>query len=177
MRLTDKTLLHPGFRERLKEVEARLAAEKIPLVVFEGARTPFRQAELYALGRTTPNTKMVTKAPPWRSFHQYGLAADYVVRLYGQWTWDEPKRGMWLRYQQIAHDVGLDVLSFEKPHIQYPWPLNDLTRGIYPPGGDATWASWLGGQIEQWGTQPRHDIPGAPPPFDLELRPPIDGVA
>lgn len=174
MRLTDKTLLHPSFRERLKEVDARLVAESIPLYLFEGPRTPFRQAELYALGRTTPNTKTVTKAPAWRSYHQFGLAADYVFKVNGQWTWDEPKHGMWLRYQQIAHEFGLDVLSFEKPHIQYPWPLNDLTRGIYPLNGDAGWTNWLGGQIEQWGTQVRNGQPGAPPPFDIELRPALE---
>lgn len=174
MRLVDTTLLHPAFRDRLVVLGARLRVEGLPLKLYEGARTPFRQAELFARGRCVPGTKIVTRARAWQSYHQYGLAADYVFQTDG-WTWDEPRPGAWARYTEIAKGLGLDVLSFERPHVQYPWHLVDLQRGIFPPHGDHTWRSWLGQQIETWGLDERNQSgalhPGAPPAFDIDERP------
>lgn len=50
MRLTDPLLLHKAFRARIRALDDALGKEGIPLVLYEGARTPFRQAELYARG-------------------------------------------------------------------------------------------------------------------------------
>ena len=71
--------LTPRDLQRLEGVNADLvrivkhAAEMVPLMVIEGLRTRERQAELYAIGRTTPG-KPVT----WTlaSKHCDGLAVD-----------------------------------------------------------------------------------------------------
>jgi hypothetical protein len=177
VRLTDPSLLHPRFRALLRLLESDLAEEQIPLRLYEGARTPFRQAELYGRGRSDDNKK-VTKAPAWRSMHQYGLAADYVFYVDGRWSWNEPARDQWNRYQELARALGLVSLDFEKPHIQLPYSMRELQLGQYPPGGDDTWEQWLGSQIELWGTRSRLvagiSNPGAPPPLDIDVRPEID---
>ena len=48
---------------------------------FEGLRTNERQAFLLTQG--------TTKAGPWRSAHNYGLAVDYVPWVDGKWSWDD----------------------------------------------------------------------------------------
>lgn len=177
MRLQTRSLLHPTFRQRLVDLEGELARADIPLALYEGARTPFRQAELYARGRNIPGTKKVTNAKAWQSFHNYGLAADLVFYVDGKWTWVEPEQGQWKRYQEIAGSLGFVTLSFEMPHIQFPWRLEELRTGAFPPDGDQSWMEWLGHQIEVWGSFER-DVAGAfhppaPPPFDMD-RPSIE---
>ncbi len=174
-RIVDIAPLHATFRTRVNRVITELGREGIPLRLYETVRTPWRQAELYARGRSVPGTTKATNAKAWRSFHQYGLAVDMVFNVGGQWTWSEPAPGMWERYQEIARKFGLNVLSFEKPHVELPWSIDDARRGLYPPDGGTEWEAWLGAQIEQWGQYDRDAAgthhPGAPPPFDIDHRP------
>lgn len=164
----DLSHLHPLFRSRVVALQSSLAAESIPLAVFEAGRSPFRQAELYASGRA-PDMPGATKtrAKAWQSFHMYGLAVDMVFRGPNGWTWTEPKPGMWKRYRELAALRGLRSLSFEQPHVELPVSLGDLLAGRYPLGGDETWATWLAAQIRAWGFTARtvHGIehPPAPP--------------
>lgn len=167
-RSTDTRNLHPVLRDVLHDLDARLFAANIPLQLYEAGRSPFRQAELYAIGRGTGTPgKHVTRARAWSSFHQWGMAADYVFKINGNWTWDEPTSGMWSEYQGIATGLGLRPLSFEKPHVEWPWPLSSLQAGKYPEGGDADWRDWLETQIESWGQEARVvggiTHPAAPP--------------
>jgi hypothetical protein len=74
----DPERLHPIFREKARELLDRLTAEGIPFRLFEGFRSPERQQYLYAQGRTRPGP-IVTHARPWTSYHQYGLAGDFVL--------------------------------------------------------------------------------------------------
>lgn len=169
------SLLHPEARARVHNLMAALNSDNIPLLLYEGARTPWRQAELYARGRTIPGTKKVTRAMAWQSRHNFGLAADFVFYVGGKWTWDEPSPGMWNRYIELARTVGLETLDFEMPHVQLSYPMARLARGLYPEHGDATWEAWLEMQIEQWGSFRRDHggilHPGAPPPLDIDGRP------
>ncbi len=59
------------------------------LAIFEGWRSPARQAFLYSQGRTGAG-KIVTHAQAWESWHQYGLAVDFArySRADKAWTWD-----------------------------------------------------------------------------------------
>jgi peptidoglycan LD-endopeptidase CwlK len=174
----DPAHLHPLLRNFLAELDPALAKAGVPLALYEGARSPFRQVELFAKGRGvgTPG-KTVTRARAWGSFHQYGCAVDYVFRINGAWTWDEPKPGMWGEYTQIASSIGLRSLSFERPHVELPLVLGDLQRGLFPPGGDDTWERWLEQEIERWGSEARtvgsQVHPGAPPLPSLNERPPL----
>ena len=165
----DRSHLHPAFLSCLAKLEAMLQTEGIPLQLFEGARSPFRQAELFAQGRTagTPG-RTVTKALPWMSFHQYGVAADMVfLSPAGAWSWDEPRPGLWDRYTELAAAAGLRTLSFERPHVEMPLSIGDLRNGVYPTGGDESWRAWLDDQIELWGSRT-----GGVPPLAIE-RPPL----
>jgi hypothetical protein len=167
----DPALLHPEFRQRAKSVLATMKKESIPFRLFEGFRSPQRQRTLYAQGRTQPGD-IVTKAQPWQSYHQYGIAADFVLHIDGKWSWDASgkRRAWWTRLHAVAREVGLEPLSWELPHLQLAEiALGDLQRGIYPVDGDASWAANLESAIDSW-----MGNPGAPPPPKYAaMRPPL----
>ncbi len=121
-----------------------LRFDGIPLSLYEGARSPARQAELYDVGRDPAKAhygRTVTRAKPYGSAHQYGLAVDLVFWVNGAWTWQEPRRGQWDRMQTLAHREGLVTLSFERPHLQLPaWNTGDLEPG---PMDTEAWLAWL----------------------------------
>ncbi|MFN7055910.1 M15 family metallopeptidase [Hyphomonas sp.] len=163
-RNTETAILHPVFREALSKVMSELNTQGIPLFIFEGFRSPVRQTHLYAQGRTRPES-IITHAPAWHSYHQYGLAVDMAFNGPGKWTWDEPKKGMWDKYHQIARKFDLMPLNFEKPHVQLAGTSsNALREGRYPAGGDDAWAENLASAIASWTGQP----PAPPPPAIFE---------
>lgn len=152
----DLSLLHPLLREPLGEVIRQLAIESIPFRPFEAYRTPARQAYLYAQGRTRPGS-IVTKSQPWSSLHQYGLGVDMVLWVDEKWSWDDhgPLQDWWDRLYELAHQFGLDPLSFEKPHLQvHGITLSDLRVGSFPGGGDDSWWNNLKSNIASWRTTP-----------------------
>jgi peptidoglycan L-alanyl-D-glutamate endopeptidase CwlK len=163
-RSNDLALLHPKFRIALIALLADLQKEKIPFELFEGARSPFRQADLYAKGRTTPGPS-VTRAQPWESYHQFGLGGDLVLKLATGWSWDTTTptlKGYWSRMQALAKKHGLETLSFELPHVQLAGlNIHDLQEGKYPEGGDEAWAANLSKEIDSWSFRPY------PPPYPV----------
>ncbi len=168
----DMTKLHPIVRDRVDKTVAQLNKENIPFRVFEAFRAPERQADLYAQGRTDAG-KIVTKAKPWESYHQYGLAADLVLFVDNKWEWSDagPKRAWWDRMTLVAQAIGLETLSFERPHVQLSGiQLSQLQQGTYPGGGDDTWFDALSGSIARWRSSGRK--PEAPPSL-LADRPPL----
>ena len=86
-RTAEMAFLHPEVRRKVKAVQKKLDNAGIPMKTFETFRTPHRQANLYAQGRTKPGRR-VSNAGPWKSYHQYGLAADFVRFENGKWNWD-----------------------------------------------------------------------------------------
>jgi len=168
-RISELDLLHPVVRNAVQEVFAQLEKEEIPFRVFESFRSPERQRMLYAQGRTAPGPR-VTKAQPWSSYHQYGLAADFVLFIDGKWSWDDkgPRRKYWQRLHEIARAHGLEPLSWELPHLQYVGTtIEKLRAGDYPSFGDDSWADNLATAIEGWdGKQP-----AAPPLIAISRRP------
>ena len=70
--------LHPLMREKVLALTDKLAAVNNPLKIFEGYRTPERQHYLFSQGRTRPGRR-VTNADAWSSYHQYGVACDFVL--------------------------------------------------------------------------------------------------
>jgi hypothetical protein len=175
MRDSDWRHLHPAFRVHVEELAT--VAAPLGLRPYEGGRTPTRQVELYARGRTIGERgKTVTRAKAWESFHQYGFAEDFVFFVDGKWTWVEPEKGAWAEFQRLARGAGLRTLSFEIPHVELPISLADLQAGRYPMGGDAFWEEWIETQIEAWGHEPQDFAgiihPAAPPMPTFEQRPP-----
>ncbi len=131
--------LHPSIRVLAEQVIAEARREGIVLVLTEGIRTPERQAKLYAQGRTEPG-KIVTGAPPGRSWHQYGLAFDVaMVGGAGQPTWP-PGDDLWRRVGNIGKEIGLtwggDFTTIrDYPHFEYHpgFGLNEAIAGRRPP--------------------------------------------
>ena len=146
----------------MEDLLGKLSAEGLPFRLFEGFRSPQRQQRLYAQGRTTEGA-IVTKARPWSSYHQYGVAGDFVLYENGQWSWDDSgeKRRWWERLHDLARDVGLKPLSWELPHLQLAdVTLDSLLAGHYPPNGDRDWAENLEEAIYAWtGTPPSPKVP------------------
>ncbi|HEY9011873.1 MAG TPA: D-alanyl-D-alanine carboxypeptidase family protein [Devosia sp.] len=167
---TDLSRLHPLAREKFNAVLARLTEAKLPFEIFEAYRTPQRQAWLYAQGRTRPGD-IVTKADAWQSYHQYGLAADFVLRIDGQWSWTSSGKwkNAWSDLHAIAKKEGLEPLSWELPHLQIAGlSIAGLRAGKYPEKGDEDWADNLEAQIAGWTGG------GAPPvPTGIAERPPL----
>lgn len=169
--------LHPVFREKVGILLEKLATENLPYKLFEGFRTPQRQRRLYAQGRTTPGD-IVTKAKPWTSNHQYGLAADFVLFINGDWSWDDggKKKAWWSRLHELGREVGLQPLNWETPHLELVGlSTNDLCAGCYPANGDNTWAENLEAAIYSWTAGPgEKDAP--PLPKGLPDRPRLSDV-
>ncbi len=173
----DISRLHPAIRTKVKKIRDQLQKEKIPFEVFEAFRTPERQANLWAKGRTKPGHK-VTWVNSWKSIHQYGLAVDFVLKINGQWSWDDQgaEAKYWTRMHELADEHGMTPIFnkagklIEKPHIQIKGMTStELYKGNYPEG-DAIWAEHLGELIDNW------DGPIAPPPKPslAPERPPVD---
>ena len=157
--------LHPVVRLAVKKVRDQLNKEGHSFEVFESFRTPQRQAFLYAQGRTRPGSK-VTKAPPWSSYHQYGLAVDFVLKVNGNWSWETKGKFAkgWQRLHALGDKLGLEPLSWELPHLQYKGvTINQLRSGDFPDGGDGAWRDHLVAVTAAW------NGPQAPPPLPPEF--------
>ncbi len=150
--------LHPACRGAVKNVLADLKAAQHDFEIFEAFRSPQRQRYLYAKGRTTAGPK-VTNAKAWSSYHQYGLAADFVLKVDGAWSWKTGGKyaAAWRDLHAIGRRHGLEPLSWEMPHLQLAnLKIEDLRQGLFPPGGDDAWADNLEAAIAGW------DSGGAP---------------
>lgn len=115
----DPKLLFQPFRELLAAGLDTAHAQGLDVYVFEGWRSPSRQADLFALGRTVPG-KIVTDAKAWDSWHQYGVAVDLVFGGPGKWTWD----GDYQKLGPIMEVAGLEWAGRwkrfpETPHFQW----------------------------------------------------------
>jgi hypothetical protein len=152
----DPKMLHPAFRNRALRTVARLNAEGIPFGIYEGMRGPWRQAHLFASGRSRPG-RFLTPVQAWDSLHQYGLAADFVLALEGRWSWDADgaHAHMWDRLEAIGADEGLVSKPGERPHLQLAdVELADLRAGRLPPNTDPVWVSAFRWITESWDGKP-----------------------
>lgn len=92
--------------------------------VFETLRLPGRQADLLAKG--------TSKAGPWQSAHQVGLAVDFVPYLtasqarqhtgHGMAGWHWPSNGHsdWDVLTDIAENYGMKTIAWDRPHVEHP---------------------------------------------------------
>ncbi|MFT3908000.1 MAG: peptidoglycan-binding protein [Ferruginibacter sp.] len=155
-RSNDIMLLHPVVRKAVVATYVQLVSEGIPFKIFEAYRFPQRQEDLYAQGRTKPGS-IVTYAEPWSSYHQYGLAADFVLFINDNWSWDDSttvRKQWWEKLHSIGQREGLMRLGFETPHLQLAGTSsNALKHGLYPENGDETWAENFNAAIIGWNGQ------------------------
>jgi peptidoglycan L-alanyl-D-glutamate endopeptidase CwlK len=91
------------------------------------------QNALYAQGRTTPG-KIVTNAKGGQSFHNYGVAFDFVPIVGGKAQWNDV--ALFTKCGEIAESIGLEwagrwVKFKELAHCQYTGglTLQDFQQG------------------------------------------------
>ena len=65
------------FQKQVRGWVNEMVTSRIEPLIYCGRRTMEEQAALYAKGRTAGG-KIVTKAKPGQSYHNYGLAFDWV---------------------------------------------------------------------------------------------------
>ena len=164
--------LHPAMRTRVIIVLDELHKLGIPIEAFETYRSPERQARLF---KKRPR---VTRARPWRSYHQYGCSVDFVPKPDGRWSWSQrgERKKWWSELHRIGVEAGLKALSWEKPHLQLAnVTIKQLRRGEYPPGGDDPWVYNLNKTIERWEMKGRKGAPPFAEYDDFVDRPHIGG--
>ena len=102
--------VQPLFRAFCKAAKAEAAKHGCDYVAISGLRDWSAQERLYAQGRTAPG-KIVTKARPGHSWHNFGLACDFGVFMAGKYLDDtDPKLAHRVHAAcgSIAADYGLD---------------------------------------------------------------------
>jgi peptidoglycan L-alanyl-D-glutamate endopeptidase CwlK len=111
MRNTDAANFAPCARASFLALEAKLEGDT-PFLLFEGYRSPEDQSIVLARG--------TSKAGPMESAHQFGLAADFVPFIDGNWRWDV-EAGLWTRLTVLASECGLLApLAWDRAHIEHP---------------------------------------------------------
>ena len=143
-------LLYPELARRWTAIDAQLAGQNITVRVTQGIRTWAEQDALYAQGRTTPG-QVVTFARGGESWHNYGLALDFVPMVKGvpMWTITHP---WWAATIAVARQWGLTSGSTwpapktDTPHLQLTLPYDEDkpsadVQALWRQGGEA--ALWL----------------------------------
>ena len=114
--------LEANFQRRVRQWLDEMIQTGIRPRIYCGLRTFEEQLALYAIGRTKPG-RIVTKAKPGESYHNHGLAFDWVPvkptpkdkNLFVA-DWDDAtayKVG-----EQCGHTFQLASISWETGHLQ-----------------------------------------------------------
>lgn len=153
----DKQFLFPKFANLITLLEGELKKKNLPFYLFMGLRTFEEQEALYAQGRTAIG-KIVTNARGGQSWHNYGLACDFVPdgsldKPGIQWSWDTKLdanadgHNDWTQFGELAEWIGLKWGGRWKrfpdlPHVEYDSGLTITeAQEIYRQFGtiDAVW--------------------------------------
>ena len=115
--------LDVGFQKQVRGWVNEMVTSRIEPLIYCGRRTMEEQSALYQKGRTDGSKKIVTKARPGESYHNYGLAFDWVplkrtAKNADLWVanWDDEtafKLG-----EHVGLSFGLVGISWETGHLQ-----------------------------------------------------------
>ncbi|MNB69325.1 Peptidoglycan L-alanyl-D-glutamate endopeptidase CwlK precursor [compost metagenome] len=138
--------LDPGVAYAARKLVERCYKEGVEIRLTFGYRSIEEQNELYAQGRTKPG-KIVTNAKGGRSYHNHGLAIDFVLIKGGyDMTADNDMDGFsdWMEVvaqaKLLGFEWGGDWTNFvDYPHFQiiYGLSISDLQSGKRPTAAQA----------------------------------------
>ena len=114
--------LAPAFQRQVRGWVTEMINSKIPPLIYCGRRTMEEQAALYKIGRSVKG-KIVTNARPGESYHNYGLAFDWVPLkistknpdLYVA-DWDDETA--FRLGEHVGQSFELAAISWETGHLQ-----------------------------------------------------------
>lgn len=146
--------VHPQLAEKIRRLGNLLLLEGIEIRVTQGLRSWNDQLALWLKGRNLQGeivdaSKVVTKAAPGHSWHNFGLAVDVApfANDTPDWNINHP---VWKRIVDVGVSLGLESGSQWRtfpdwPHFQLTGSLpvspNDETRQTFKDGGMAAiWA-------------------------------------
>ena len=119
--VTDLSLLHPRARRDFEALAKRAsnglnvsATLVVKFGVFETYRSPVEQQKALARG--------ASKAGPYQSAHQFGLAADFVPIVARKWTWNPPGgSATWDALDRaVAEFPNLRrPIEWDRPHVEH----------------------------------------------------------
>jgi peptidoglycan LD-endopeptidase CwlK len=122
--------LRPVVRAKAEKFVRQCAAVGIDVLITSTLRDNESQGALYAQGRSAPGPR-VTNAKPGESFHNYGVAFDFVPIVAGKAQWDDIKTftrcgeigeacglewaGRWRSFKELAHlqEPGLTIAALK----------------------------------------------------------------
>jgi len=125
--------LHSKVAAMCSEFINRCKAQGIDVIITSTYRDSASQDALYAQGRTKPGKK-VTNARAGQSYHNWGVAFDFVPLVNGKAQWNNA--ALFTRCGEIAEGVGLEWAGRwtkfkEMAHCQY---TNGLTIKDFQAG-------------------------------------------
>ena len=77
----------------------------LDILIYCTLRSSVEQDELYSHGRSKPG-KIITNARGGSSYHNYGMAFDWVPLVYGKPAWNDT--ALYARCGLIAEGIGLE---------------------------------------------------------------------
>ncbi|UFT99676.1 M15 family metallopeptidase [Radiobacillus kanasensis] len=139
------TELHPVVASKKEQLIEEAAKIGINILITDGWRSIEVQNQLYEQGRTEDGS-IVTNVQGGESYHNYGLAIDFAIKLEnGDVIWDmtydgnKNKEADWMEVVGIAKSLGFewggDWNNFKDyPHFQIDFGLSiwELQRGERP---------------------------------------------
>ena len=114
--------LAPYFQKRVRGWAMEMVNSKIPPLIYCGRRTMEEQTALFAIGRTSPG-KVVTKARAGESFHNHGLAFDWVpIKISTKnpdlYVADWNDETAFRLGEHVGQSFELAAISWETGHLQ-----------------------------------------------------------
>lgn len=137
--------LHPIVEEKKNELIEKAAAIGIDILITDDFRSIAAQDKLHDQGRSEPG-QIVTHSKGGESYHNYGLAIDFALRLPdGNVVWDTKRddngngKADWLEVADIGKELGFtwggDWRNFKDyPHLEMNFGLSisELKKGWRP---------------------------------------------
>jgi peptidoglycan L-alanyl-D-glutamate endopeptidase CwlK len=114
--------LDASFQKQVRGWVNEMVQSRIEPLIYCGRRTMEEQAALYAKGRTAGG-RIVTKSKPGESYHNYGLAFDWVpLKQSGKnadlWIADWDNETAFRLGEHVGISFRLAGISWETGHLQ-----------------------------------------------------------